>query len=95
MNKNYVVIEADLSTKRFDAQIEDVEYRLKELDYELSHAKELKLDKRTIKEYEKEVEKLNNKLIQLKKQQADVSKHDFSKIGNSISSITKKLANGH
>lgn len=91
MNKNYVVIEADLSTKRFDAQIEDVEYRLKELDYELSHAKELKLDKRTIKEYEKEVEKLNNKLISLKKQQADVNKHDFSQIGNSIKSITKSV----
>ena len=91
MNKNYVVIEADLNTKRFDKQIEEVEYRLHEIDYELSHAKELNLDKRSIQELETEAEKLTNQLVRLNKQQDDLTKHDFSGIGEGIENITKKV----
>ena len=61
-----VVIGAKLDTKSFEKQIKEVEYQLEQLDYELSHAKELKLDSRTIKEYELKAEKLTNQLTTLK-----------------------------
>ena len=88
---NYVVIGTKLDTKRFDAQIKEVEYELKQIDFELSHAKELKLDQRTIDEYTKKAEVLNNRLIDLKKRQEDINKSNFESIGKSITGVVKKI----
>ena len=88
----YVVIDTQLNTKKFDAQIKEIEYELKQLDYELSHAKELKLDKRTIDEYNKRVEVLSNKLIDLRKKQNELNRVDFSGFKNSIDGVIKKIA---
>ncbi|MBQ7798751.1 MAG: hypothetical protein IJ371_06490 [Clostridia bacterium] len=85
----YVQIGTKLDTKNFDAQIEEVEYELKQIEFELSKKKELKLDSRTIMEYEQKAEKLNNQLIDLRKKQADLNKTDLSKIQNSIENIGK------
>lgn len=94
----YVTIKAQLDTKNFDKQIQEIEYELKQIDYELSHAKELKLDTRTISEYEKKAEQLNNKLVDLRKKQADLNKQNLSnaitgieKMGKSVSGVIKKV----
>ena len=87
----YVTIGTKLDTKSFDKQIKEIEYRLEQLDYELSHAKELKLDKRTIMEYEKEAEKLNNQLIRLRKQQSDINKIDLSNISKGLTKVVSKV----
>lgn len=93
-----VVIGVGLDTKSFDKQIEEVEYQLKQIDYELSHAKELKLDSRTIKEYELKAEKLTNQLASLRKKQEDLNTTNLSgisaqlsNIGNGIESVIKKV----
>ena len=93
-----VVIGVGLDTKSFDKQIEEVEYQLKQIDYELSHAKKLKLDSRTIKEYELKEEKLTNQLALLRKKQEDLNTTNLSgvttqlnNIGNGISGVIKKV----
>ncbi len=93
-----VVIGVGLDTKSFDKQIEEVEYQLKQIDYELSHAKELKLDSRTIKEYELKAEKLTNQLASLRQKQEDLNKSNLSQIptqlntiGNGVEGVIKKI----
>ena len=93
-----VIIGTKLDTKSFEKQIKEVEYQLEQLDYELSHAKELKLDTRTIKEYELKAEKLTNQLASLRKKQEDLNTTNLSgissqlnNIGNSISGVIKKV----
>ena len=87
----YVTIGTNLDTKSFDAQIKDIEYELKQLDYELSHSKELKLDQRTIDEYNKKVEILSNRLIDLRKKQDDFNKNGLANISNSMEGIIGKV----
>lgn len=88
----YVVIDTELNTKTFDRQIAEVEYQLKQIDYELSRKKELKLDSRTIKEYETRAEKLTNQLTDLRKKQAKLDdKGTFNNIKNSTDGIVKKI----
>ena len=96
---NKLIIGTEINTKSFEKQIEEVEYRLKQVDEELSHKKELKLDSRTIHEYEVEAEKLNNQLNDLYKKQAKINNQGFSNIqqylenaGNSMTKIIKKVA---
>lgn len=93
-----VIIGTKLDTKSFDKQIKEVEYQLEQLDYELSHAKELKLDSRTIKEYELKAEKLTNQLASLRKKQEDLNTTNLSgataqlnNIGNGIEGVIKKV----
>ena len=91
-NDGEIVIGTKLDTKSFDKQIAEVEYELAQIDYELSHAKELKLDQRAINEYTKKAEQLNNKLIDLRKRQEDLdSKNLFGRISGSIDTIIKKI----
>ena len=99
MSDGYVTIKADLNTKSFDAQIEDVEYQLKQLDYELSHAKELKLDSKTVDEYRSKAEKLTNQLVMLIKKQDEINRQGFNnainsigQIGSSVESVIKKVS---
>lgn len=96
--ENKVVIGVGLDTKSFDKQIEEVEYQLKQLDYELSHAKELKLDSRTIQEYELKAEKLTNQLASLRKKQEDLNATNLSgisahldNIGGGVEKVIKKV----
>lgn len=94
----WVTVGTKLDTKDFDAQIKEVEYELKQLEYELSRKKELNLDSRTVSEYESRAEKLNNRLIDLRKKQEDLNKTDLTKaqqniekIGNSTSKVITKM----
>lgn len=87
-----VIIGTKLDTKNFEKQISEIEYELQQIDYELSHAKELKLDQRSINEYTKRAEVLNNKLIDLRKKQEDLNKSDFfGKIGDSVDKVVRKV----
>ena len=93
-----VIIGTKLDTKSFDMQIKEVEYQLEQLDYELSHAKELKLDSRTIQEYELKAEKLTNQLASLRKKQEDLNATNLSgisaqlsNIGNGVEGVIKKV----
>ena len=91
-----LILETEIDTKQFDKQITEVEQQIKNIEFDLSHKKELNLDTRTIKEYEVQLEKLNNKLVDLKKkkQEAQEPKIDeegggFSGLGGIIKKITK------
>ena len=95
----WVVFGTRLDTKDFDKQISEVEYELEQIEYELSKKKELKLDDRTINEYESKAEKLRNKIIDLKKRQEDLNNtnlRDVTKsvdnVGSSVSKVIKKVA---
>ena len=95
----WVVFGTKLDTKDFDKQIGEVEYELEQIEYELSKKKELKLDDRTISEYESKAEKLRNKIIDLKKRQDDLNNTKLSdvtksvdNVGNSVSKVIKKVA---
>lgn len=95
---NKVVIDVELATKNFDKQIEDIEDQLKQIDFELSHAKELKLDNRAIKEYELKAEKLTNQLASLRQKQEDLNTTNLSgisgqlsNIGNGVEGVIKKI----
>ena len=95
----WVVFGTKLDTKDFDKQISEVEYELEQVEYELSKKIELKLDDRTINEYESKAEKLRNKIIDLKKRQDDLNNTKLSdvtksvdNVGNSVSKVIKKVA---
>ena len=94
----WVVFGTRLDTKDFDKQISEVEYELEQIEYELSKKKELKLDDRTISEYESKAEKLRNKIIDLKKRQEDLNNTNLSdvtksvdKVGSSVSKVIKRV----
>lgn len=89
----YITIGTELDTKSFDKQIEEVETKLNEIDFMLSHQKELKLKSRDVKELNLEAEKLNNKLFDLrKKQDALNNRNVFEGIGKGIENVIKKVA---
>lgn len=85
----WVTIGTDLDTKKFDKQIQEVEYELEQIEYELSKSKELKLDSRTIDEYTTKVEKLNNKLIDLRKKQGKNETFNLSDIIEKLKNMDK------
>lgn len=94
----WVVFGTKLDTKDFDKQISEVEYELEQVEYELSKKKKLKLDNRTISEYEAKAEKLRNKLIDLKRKQEDLNRTDLGEaersidgVGNAVTRTIKKL----
>lgn len=86
-----IIIGTELDTKGFDRQIEDLEERLRVIDAQLNAPKTFGLDKTDIQELEIEAEKLTNRLVQLKKQQAEMNTQGLQKISKSISAITKKV----
>ena len=61
----YITIGTKLDTKGFDAQIAKVEDDLKEIEFELSREKELKLNSREVSEYRAKAEKLKNTLVDM------------------------------
>ena len=95
----WVTVGTKLDTKDFDSQIKEVQYELEQIEYELSKKKELRLDSRTVSEYEAKAEKLNNRLIDLRKKQEDLNKTDLTKaqqniekLGNSTSKVITKIS---
>ena len=89
----WVTIGTELDTKSFEKQIDDVENELKQIDYELSKRKELKLDTRTIKDYQVRAEKLTNKLTDLRKKQAELDTQGMPNISQMTSDIANKTEN--
>ena len=88
----YVTIGTQLDTKKFDRQIEQVEEELKFIEEQLSKPKEYKLSSREIADLNIQAEKLNNKLITLRKRQQDINKIDFSNLNRGMSNVIKKVA---
>lgn len=86
-----IIIGTELNTKQFDAQIEDLEERLKVIDAQLNAPKTFGLDKTDIQELEVEAEKLTNRLVQLKRQQAEIGTQGLQKISKSLTGIIKKV----
>ena len=82
MEMGKLAIGIEVNSKNFDKQIEKVQKRLKELNnaYEIEKKEDpFYRDTALLEEYETEIEKTTNKLIQLQKQQQKVS---LSKVKN-------------
>ena len=83
----FVTIGIDLETKKFDAQIEDVQKQLEDLisDYkDMAKQKGFRENRQEAIDMRKQIEKLNNKLVELKKRQDDVGGMDLSKLGKGL-----------
>ena len=90
-----VVIGTELETKSFEAQIRAVERKLNDMiaDYE-TMSKEKGFDEQShdAVELRKNIEKLSNEYISLTQKQQEVTdKHVFDGIGDSITSVIKKV----
>ena len=94
-----IVIGTELDTKKFDAQIADVERQLYEIDEMLSHRKEYELSDDDVIKYTAKVEILNNKLKDLidKKKKfnntnfSDTEDTDIETSNNNLGKIIKKV----
>lgn len=90
-----VTIKMEMDTKTFDAQIEETERQLVELEKEyemISKEKPYKGQKQALKEIRLEAEKLNNKLTDLRKKQEQVNNPNaFEGMGKGIKKVTKKI----
>lgn len=86
----YVVIGTELDTKSFDAQIEYIENRLKEIEGLLNEA-DMGFDVGDTQKLEAEYEKLSNRLIDLKNKQNDINNQSYGSLRETVSSID----NGH
>lgn len=86
-----VTIGVNLDTKTFEKQIDAVEGRLEEIDHMLSKPKDFELTETDIEKLNIEAEKLNNKLIQLKLNQASLNKSDFSQLTKGIRNTVKNV----
>lgn len=89
----YITIGTKIDTKDFDAQIKKVEDDLKEIEYDLSQEKELKLNSRQISEYRAKAEKLKNTLVDLRKKQNDLNNADTKKFEESMNNVSKATGN--
>lgn len=98
----WITLGAELDTKSFDAQIEDVESKLATLEKrweETNNMPAFEGKNEDLQNLSLQIEKLSNKLIILKKKQQDVNNqglenlgNNVSKIGDGMSSILKKVA---
>lgn len=96
----HIIIGTELDTKSFEKEIASLEAKLSDIEASLQMAKEDKtlFSTSEIQEMEKEAEKLNNRLIDLRKKQSEIGKTDLSginstlsNIGNSVENVTKKV----
>ena len=90
-----VVIDLDLGTKSFEAQIKAVERKLNDMiaDYE-TMSKEKGFDEQShdAVELRKNIEKLSNEYLRLNEKQEELTdKHVFDGIGDSITGVIKKV----
>lgn len=87
-----VVFEIDADTKSFDAQINSLENKLEHLieDYKILSKGELSVgDKETLIEYEKEIEKTSNQIINLRNQQAKMEQTSTKNWGKMLNNLKK------
>lgn len=88
-----VFIKIGTDTKQFDEQIKEIEFELMNIDEQLKHKRLYKLDSRSIKEFTKRAEILNNRLVDLKRRQEAVSNNNqlLDGFGKGIDKVTKKV----
>ena len=80
-------------TKQFDIQIAQIKTKLLSLKAVMEKATEIGLDDESVMNMMVKVEQLNNKLIQLENQKQKIeSQGFFTKAGNTISDIVKKVS---
>lgn len=89
-----VVIGTKLDTKSFDAQIDQVESKLKDVESLLKMASKDKtlFSTREIQDMEAEAEKLKNQLIDLRKKQSDLNGRGLKDVSEAMSDVLKKVA---
>lgn len=106
MSDGAVIIDVDLNTKSFDAQIKETEDKLNDMlaDYEtLANSKGFNKQSAEAKHLRSEIEKVSNSLQNMKKKQEDLNKANISKafenmpnlienIGTSTSGLITKVA---
>lgn len=92
-----IVISSKIDTKEFDKQIDYIEGRLEEIEYQLKQA-DLGFEVGDTQKLEQEYEKLSNRLIDLQKQKEKVNETPLenpkttSAFSNNISKLTTKIA---
>lgn len=92
----WITLGAELDTKNFDAQIEDVESKLATLEKrweETNKMPSFEGKNEDLQNLSLQIEKLSNKLIILKKKQQDVNAQGLDKLGNSVGKISDGMSN--
>lgn len=94
----WITIGTEIDTKSFDAQIKKLEDELDTLNQEFEVASKYDMPEEEMLKYAEQIEKTNNKLIELRKRQDEINKPDFSavssqldNIGSSINKVIKKV----
>ena len=88
----HVVIDTDLDTKSFDAEIRYVKSQLEEIEHKLKQA-DMSLEVGDTLKLEAQYSKLSKQLDRLQKKQADLNKTDLSNVQKSIDNIGKSTSN--
>lgn len=96
---NKVIIGTELDTKSFDAQIEELKFKLDDLEETYKQAlKDNDWDEKALKELERDIEKVSNSLVDLKRKQEALNTSSFSgissqltNIGNGVERVIKKV----
>ena len=86
-----VTIKTELDTKSFEHQIAKLEDDLDTLQQEFDLAKKWNLPESDLLDYQDKIEKINNKLLILRKRQVDISKVDLSQLGKSMNNVVKSV----
>lgn len=84
----YITIKTTMDNKSFDAQIDHIEEQLREIEYKLKQA-DMGYEVGDTLKLESQYERLNNQLIKLKKNQADVARADLKNIHTSVEKANK------
>lgn len=91
----WVTIGIDMDTKNFEAEIQATEKKLNDLisDYEtMSKEKGFKEQSHEAVELRKEIEKTNNKLLDLNRRQAEINKQGFNVAAATLEETSNKLS---
>ena len=88
----HVVIDTDLDTKSFDAEIRYVKSQLEEIEHKLKQA-DMSLEVGDTLKLEAQYSKLSKQLDRLQKKQADLNKTNLSNVQKSIDNIGKSTSN--
>ena len=87
-----VIIETELDTKSFEAQIDNLTDKLETLEEEYKIAlKDKDFPEQELKKYREEIEKTTNKLKDLINKQNDLNKTGLSNLGKSMSNVVKSV----
>ena len=87
-----VIIETELDTKSFEAQIDNLTDKLETLEEEYKIAlKDKNFPEQELKKYREEIEKTTNKLKDLINKQNDLNKTGLSNLGKSMSNVVKNV----